>query len=327
MNKDIRINIAFLDHPKTLKLQKRIGAEGVFCLMRFWSFVALNKPNGKLIDMDIEDIELAARWNGQEGLFVQTLIELRWLDKGDDGLLSVHDWEEHNGYASHAGERSEMARKAVNTRWAKLKQQKDTETTQRNTDVIQDVYAPYTQRNTDVIQTLASSNTPSPSPTPTPSPVLTNTHTCATDVAREGGLVAASVEVYKGETQHTETSSLTETKSAKKPKPAKNQVFDNPDFEHFWLAYPKKRSKGDAQKAWLKLNPSKQLTDVILHAVEQAKTSEQWLKDGGQYIPYPATWLNAEGWNDENTVSVSRSEKKLQKGEIDYSKWEKEYGS
>jgi hypothetical protein len=30
-----------------------------------------------------------------------------------------------------------------------------------------------------------------------------------------------------------------------------------------------------------------------------ATRSEDWTKEGGQYIPYPATWLNAKGWEDE----------------------------
>ena len=70
-------------------------------------------------------------------------------------------------------------------------------------------------------------------------------------------------------------------------------------FEKFWTAYPKKRSRGQAEKAWAKLKPSEHLTGVILRAVEKAKTSADWLRDGGQFVPYPATWLNAKGWEDD----------------------------
>jgi len=72
-------------------------------------------------------------------------------------------------------------------------------------------------------------------------------------------------------------------------------------FETFWTAYPKKRSKGAAEKAWAKIKPNEQLTGEILSALERAKTSADWQKDGGQYIPYPATWLNAKGWEDDYT--------------------------
>lgn len=70
-------------------------------------------------------------------------------------------------------------------------------------------------------------------------------------------------------------------------------------FEEFWDAYPRKRSKGQAEKAWSKLKPDEQLHDRIMRAVEQAKTSVEWTKDNGQFIPYPSSWLNAKGWEDE----------------------------
>jgi hypothetical protein len=78
-------------------------------------------------------------------------------------------------------------------------------------------------------------------------------------------------------------------------------IVPNGDFELFWKAYPRKMSKGAAKKAWLKLKPkpNEQLLATILAAIERAKTSVEWTKDGGEFIPYPATWLRAEGWNDE----------------------------
>ena len=70
-------------------------------------------------------------------------------------------------------------------------------------------------------------------------------------------------------------------------------------FDSFWKAYPKKKSKGQAEKAWIKIKPTKELTQTILSAIERAKTSDEWFKDNGQFIPYPASWLNAKGWEDE----------------------------
>ena len=34
-------------------------------------------------------------------------------------------------------------------------------------------------------------------------------------------------------------------------------------------------------------------------AIERAKKSEQWNRENGRFIPYPATWLHAQGWEDE----------------------------
>ncbi len=73
----------------------------------------------------------------------------------------------------------------------------------------------------------------------------------------------------------------------------------NGAFSRFWDAYPKKRSKGQAEKAWLKLKPSPDLAEQICQAVDRAKTQADWRKANGQYVPYPATWLNAKGWEDE----------------------------
>lgn len=76
-------------------------------------------------------------------------------------------------------------------------------------------------------------------------------------------------------------------------------------FEVFWSAYPKKKAKGDAQRAWSKLKPNADLTDSILKAIEAQKVSEDWMKDGGKFIPYPATWLNGRRWEDESHETVS----------------------
>jgi hypothetical protein len=70
-------------------------------------------------------------------------------------------------------------------------------------------------------------------------------------------------------------------------------------FDEFWKAYPKKRSKGQAEKAWAKIAPNGTLFKRILDSLDRAKRSRDWIKDGGQYVPYPATWLNAKGWEDD----------------------------
>ena len=72
----------------------------------------------------------------------------------------------------------------------------------------------------------------------------------------------------------------------------------NGAFAEFWKSYPRKKSKGAAEKAWIKIKPDEQLQDRILQAVERAKTSADWKKEE-QFIPYPASWLNAKGWEDE----------------------------
>lgn len=67
-------------------------------------------------------------------------------------------------------------------------------------------------------------------------------------------------------------------------------------FDVFWQAYPRKTGKAAARKAFVKAKPP---LDVVLKAIEAQKHSAQWQRDNGQYIPYPATWLNQGRWEDE----------------------------
>lgn len=70
-------------------------------------------------------------------------------------------------------------------------------------------------------------------------------------------------------------------------------------FDMFWKAYPKKVGKDAAAKAFAKRKPDDKLLKDILQAIELQKVSDQWQKDGGQYIPNPSTWLNQGRWMDE----------------------------
>ncbi len=88
-------------------------------------------------------------------------------------------------------------------------------------------------------------------------------------------------------------------KLIEKPRSPFKSLKQQERFDKFWDAYPKKRSMGQAEKAWIKINPDDELLGVILSSLERLNRSKEWLKDGGQFIPYPATWLNAKGWKDE----------------------------
>lgn len=77
-------------------------------------------------------------------------------------------------------------------------------------------------------------------------------------------------------------------------------------FELFWQTYPNKKARRAAEKAWNKLNPTPELVQSVLAAVEQQKHSCQWLKENGQYIPEPANWLNKNRWMDESHTSTQK---------------------
>lgn len=71
------------------------------------------------------------------------------------------------------------------------------------------------------------------------------------------------------------------------------------DFSAFWEQYPKKVAKHHALKAWKKVKPFGQLLADLMAGLEHQKESSDWQKDGGQFIPYPSTWLNQRRWEDE----------------------------
>jgi hypothetical protein len=79
-------------------------------------------------------------------------------------------------------------------------------------------------------------------------------------------------------------------------------------FEDFWKAYPKKTAKDDARKAFDKRKPDGEMLAQMLAALAVQTASPTWTKDGGQFIPNPATWLNGGRWQDENTGAPARSE-------------------
>jgi hypothetical protein len=71
-------------------------------------------------------------------------------------------------------------------------------------------------------------------------------------------------------------------------------------FDDFWKAYPKKTAKDDARKAFEKRKPDADMLGQMLAALAVQKASPAWTKDGGQFIPNPATWLNGGRWQDES---------------------------
>jgi hypothetical protein len=78
-------------------------------------------------------------------------------------------------------------------------------------------------------------------------------------------------------------------------------------FAAFWEAYPKKKAKADAWKAWQQKKG--EIPDNIIEVVELNKSSNKdWIKDGGQFIPLPASWIRGARWEDEitNTSTVKK---------------------
>lgn len=87
-------------------------------------------------------------------------------------------------------------------------------------------------------------------------------------------------------------------------------------FEEFYKEYPKKVSKENVKKWFIKNNPSDELFKTIMSSLKKHKLSDGW--SNVKYIPYPSTWLNQKRWEDElNDPNVPEwIDKEPQKEEI-----------
>lgn len=96
-----------------------------------------------------------------------------------------------------------------------------------------------------------------------------------------------------------------EEKPKKKSKtPAKRKstltVAQQALFEKFYAAYPKKVDRATAERAWAKIDPqpNEEFTQKVIQAVEAARKYDSRFREK-QFIPNPASWLNAKGYLNE----------------------------
>jgi len=88
-------------------------------------------------------------------------------------------------------------------------------------------------------------------------------------------------------------------------KPINNNQEYIDRFDIFWKQYPRKVAKPNALKFWLKIKPDDVVLKKMLDAINQQGLSSKEI----QFVPHPATWLNAKRWEDEvATTSSSANE-------------------
>lgn len=100
------------------------------------------------------------------------------------------------------------------------------------------------------------------------------------------------------EKEHTNTRKHEQTSKSDTKKPISSITY-SPAFMQFWVQYPRPVGKYRAFQVWNRIKPDPDLIAQIATALDAAKICEQWTRDGDQFIPHPATWLNRRGWEDE----------------------------
>ena len=80
-------------------------------------------------------------------------------------------------------------------------------------------------------------------------------------------------------------------------------------WEDFWELYPRKVGKKVARTAWLKLTDKQKVAAMtaLPNHIQYWKQKET----DSEFIPFPATWLNQERFEDEIDLTVKSERPKL----------------
>lgn len=185
---DIRLDVGFPGHKKTLRLIRRLSDPAApWLLVKLWIYVAQQLPDGVLRGMDDDDIEAVAGWGGEAGLFAEALRFSGYIDVGDDGVMVCHDWLTHNTWVACSDDRSDASRfsklaQSAPAMFAELKQLgiksvckddyaiiKQAAIAGKSLADIVDNLAINSERRANASEPLAP--TPSPIPNPKPKPI------------------------------------------------------------------------------------------------------------------------------------------------------------
>jgi len=88
----------------------------------------------------------------------------------------------------------------------------------------------------------------------------------------------------------------------------------NAMFEQFWKAYPstpRKGGKAKCKQVWDKSYCDTQAEQILKH-INWLKTTEQWLKLNGAFIPAPLVYLNQQRWDGAEVPEIKRQETALE---------------
>jgi hypothetical protein len=126
---------------------------------------------------------------------------------------------------------------------------------------------------------------------------------CATNGSENGTMRTGRVQSLSAQNRRIREESSEESIEELSLSPASTDSRSH--FGEFWTAYPKKRGKGAAKKAFAKVDVE---ITVLLTAIDQFRRDPDWLEKGGRFIPYPAKWLNERRWEDDHRVPVITAE-------------------
>jgi hypothetical protein len=294
-----------LNHPKFRRL-KHLLDEPIPHVLGYLSCMwEVGYECGQAFLGDELDVELAAQYPGPKGKLFCALLKCRFIDKVDGGY-EIHDLFDHAPDYVQRRMRRELERQQKGLDISELRRQAARSRWFKQGDVIDHQPDP-TDNPADANgckrQTLASwqdANGATPAPAPAPAPAPNGGMNSPMPPSRSA---AASVPEREDTQEAKPDGSVSCSGVGEKRKRARKRrrcaESQTEGFAEFWFAYPRKVAKQDAVRAWNKLGPDPDLRAAISNALEAQKHSDDWKRDGGQFIPYAATWLNGRRWEDE----------------------------
>lgn len=99
------------------------------------------------------------------------------------------------------------------------------------------------------------------------------------------------------------------------------------EFEKFWESYPRCKRKGSKSDAFKTYKKFEKEADLILSVLNKFKLDQSFLKNDGEFIPSPSSWLNKKHWENEFWVDseisvvediVQQPQRRVVVKEVDY---------
>ena len=258
-----------------MRVTRKLGGDGVVALIKLFCYAGKFRSGGILKGMGAEDIADAVGWRGEAEEFVGSLCDIGFLELCEEGIYSIHDWEEHNPWAAGAAERSEAASKAGKASAAKR--------AKNATDVQRGVGDSSTDVQRGVGDQFNGNPTPSPSPSPSPSPKEVRAKALLNnlpDSANRAGAVDADAEIFY---------------LSKKKKKLKAEVLES--FNRFWKAFAYSHGKAEAADAWLSVYSPGMVEPAVNAAIFEAQSRPEQIAKG-KTPKWAQGWLTGRRWED-----------------------------
>ena len=264
----IEFHQSLISHPKTKRLARRLGLPIpaiVGHMACFWCWCLEYAQDGNLSRYDAEELADAAMYQGEDSEgFVAALIDAGFLEKVDG--LQVHDWHDYAG-------------RLVERRAANAKRMKDAR-------------AKNVQRTCETRAEMCEATQPNPT-VPNHVHVSTDVDAPAKVASLTLGPPAPDDGVLDVVIPEAKAEGVTKADAPRR------RSYPT-EFAEFWAAYPGPRrvdKAGCLAKFNAILSSGVQMVD-ILAGLDAWKRSDDWSKDGGQFICAPLVWLNKRRWED-----------------------------